>query len=103
MIIDIIEKAEEKDSNEVFENLVKNFNELAKKEKSKYMLGFDSFGDLFLTKSIIFKIGTSIKPIKVNFSNAYFYFKEGIDSEIFEEIKEIIKKLNEQFLVEILV
>jgi hypothetical protein len=110
MIIELIDYKEiEIDNTKKFEELIKNFNEISKNNKSKYRIFFtDDYEKLVLSKYIFVKLrfGNTIPNIFINLNNTgnSFYFEKGIDQEIFEEIKKILEelKLDESFLVEII-
>ncbi|MDD5651216.1 MAG: hypothetical protein PHF86_12505 [Candidatus Nanoarchaeia archaeon] len=107
MIKDIIDYEElEFDNSKIFEKLIKDFNTLAEKNNSRFRLYFsDNDSKLVLSKHIIAKLrfGNNLPKLEINFNNTEnnFYFEEGIDEDILEEIKFLLIILEQEFLVEV--
>jgi hypothetical protein len=95
-------KAKELDkTEELYENLVNDFNKLAKESKSKFSMSLLIFPKL--DKSILFGLGSSIPSIDIMYDKheSAFYFYGGIDEEIFKEVEPLVKQLKQEFMVEL--
>lgn len=107
MIKEIIDYEDlEVDNTELFEKLIKDFNYLTQKNNSRCRIYFnDNFTKLILIKFLIpiIKLGNDFPNIEINYNSTekHFYFKEGIDKSIFEEIKFFLITLEQEFLVEV--
>lgn len=104
MIINILKKEIiEEDNSKIFEKLLNDFNQEAKKLKLKYRLEFNE-DKIFMAKQIFLSFGSSIPECYIGYNKTgdYFFFDEGVAEDIFNEAKEIFSKLNQKFLIEVI-
>lgn len=88
---------------ELFEKLIEDFNNISREIGSKYHLEFNIFFPS-LIKPVFMNMGNFLgeNVILYNKEINKFYFYGGIEEEIIEDIKEILEKLKQDFLVEVI-
>ena len=101
MIIEL--KPYKKEEDKTFENLVKNFNEESIKQVSKYRL-MNCDLSAKVIKPLFLNFGNSLGEniIFYDIVNEYFYFYEGILSELFNEIESILNLIPDKFVIEVI-
>lgn len=105
MIISVKAKEtfEEEREEELYKNLIEDFNKISKELKSKYYLSMDCNYPT-LIKPLFLNFGQSLgdNTIYYNKEEDCFYFEGGIEDETFQGIKSILEKLNQKFMIEVL-
>lgn len=101
MIISI-NKFQEREEKEIFEKLIEDFNKKSKEFNLKYKLILEYDFEAKLIKPLFWNFGDSLGDNKI-FYDSYseeFYFYEGIDKKLFEEIKLIFEEIKQKFKIE---
>lgn len=102
MIISINKFQYRLEEKEIFEKLIEDFNNLSKELNLKYKLILEYDFEAKLIKSLFWNFGDSLGDNKI-FYDSYseeFYFYEGIDEELFKEIKPILLEIKQKFKIE---
>ena len=92
----------EKNISDAYESLVKDFNEEAKRQKSKFKLKEDSSGCLLLRLSL--NLFNNLGNCKINYNEfkENFSFEDGIDEDIFKEVESILKEIKQNCEIEVI-
>ncbi len=97
-------KAKEIDTtDELYKQLIEDFNKLAKQKKTKFQMGISSFDLPMIIKTIFFGMGNSLGDTTIMY-NKYtneFYFYGGIDEETSKEVEPLLRELKQVFLIEV--
>jgi len=104
MIIEIKEFKEPFDTTEIFEKVIKNFKEEAEKLNLKYRLQELSDNCLKIIKPIFKGIGDSLGKNEIFYclEEDYFFFYDGLQEDLLNEIKPILKAIPQKFKVEVI-
>jgi hypothetical protein len=109
MIISISKYQDENQKElEIKKKLIEDFNRLAKEQKSKYKLFLEYEYRIKLIKPFLWNLnfGNFLGENRIFYIlySDEFYFYEGIDKKIFEDIKPILdsEKLKQKFKIEII-
>lgn len=101
-MISIVKAKEIDTTDELYKQLIEDFNKLAKNNKTKFQMGISSEFPIII-KTIIFGMGNSLGDTTIMY-NKYtneFYFYGGIDEETFKELEPLLRELKQVFLIEV--
>jgi len=92
----------EKKISEAYESLIKDFNEEAKRQKSKFNLKQD--GEEVCMQKLVLGFFNNLGKCGIFYNEfkGVFYFENGIDEDIFKEIEPILKVIKQNFEIEVI-
>jgi hypothetical protein len=98
-------KAKEVDNTDkLYEQLIEDFNKLAKEKKTKFQMGFSPGNLPFIIKTIFLGWGNSLGDTTIVYDPYMnqFKFYGGVDEETFKEFKFLLEELKQEFLIEVI-